>query len=120
MLNNSPGEKTLLTGSFIIRATRRDSGSTGTAQRNVYFASRRAGPPGFRNNIFANNPQSARASNLVYSILDRLRMVNRDRPVGGNVRFADRETRIAQSAIFNAAESENELAKTDSQRMIAA
>ncbi len=47
-------------------------------------------------------------------------MVNRDRPVGGNVRFADRETRIAQSATRAAAESENEFAKTHNRQIIAA
>ncbi len=47
-------------------------------------------------------------------------MVNCDRSVAGDLRFADSETRSAQSGTLTAAESENELAKTDSQRMIAA
>ncbi len=51
--------------------------------------------------------------------MDRLRMVDRDRPVARDFRFTDRETRIAQSATCAAAESENEFAKSDNQRMIA-
>jgi len=49
-----------------------------------------------------------------------LRMVNRDRPVAGDLRFAGSETRGAQSATLTAAAPGNELAKSKNQRMIAA
>jgi hypothetical protein len=48
-----------------------------------------------------------------------LRMVDSDGTVAGCFRFADRETRIAQSATRAGAESENELTKTQNQRIIA-
>ena len=40
-------------------------------------------------------------------------MVNRDGAVPGDLRFAGRHTRIAQSPTVTAAESENEVAKID-------
>ncbi len=93
--------------------TRCDSRSNAQAQHYVYFASRRADPPVFWHNIFENDVRSARVPNLVYSVLDRLRMVNRDGAVPGDLRFAGRHTPIAQSATVAAGESENEVAKID-------
>src|SRR5439155_20882625 len=86
----------------------------------VYSVSCCAGPPVFQNNIFENNAQSTLASILVYFIFDRLRMVDRGRPVASGFRFTDRETRTAQSATHAAAESKNEFAKTHNRRIIAA